>query len=484
MFKRGNATTSRPKVIAGIICAAVLLAASAGVFIYSYNDHHANIGGGLFRSGYKCRTDVTGLCLTDTGLDNIKGVGRCKALETLDLENMGLDDVSEAAECKTLKSLDLCGNDVSAEEYDELRAALPECDILWDVPLGGIRVRSDSESVDLANVPAEAYGLIEKYLPGIKSADASAVPLSAELSELYRALPDCSMSWNVDIGGSTVDCSTEKLDFNDVRLDDFENFRQQLAYLPALRKVELCRSGFSDEQMEQLMETYPEIKFVWEIYIGEWNLRTDVTSFSTANNWLPKPAPEEWYKLRYLTDLVALDVGHQNLPEPLDYMSGLTNLRSIILWGDELHDLSPLASCVNIEFVELQHNKIDNIEIVRSWPHLKEINLCYCQNITDPSPLYECKELKRCHMALNPKINTPEFLAEYYEKFEGVDMDMTLVSSDGKHAREAGLSWRPINYRSWGFQYDHPYNTPACLNIPWEYDHSTANVDSTPKDDD
>ena len=81
--------------------------------------------------------------------------------------------------------------------------------------------------------------------------------------------------------------------------------------------------------------------------MGEWTLRTDVTNFSTANlTKIPDPTYSEIEQLRYLTDIVALDLGHNNLP-PLDFLSGLTGLRSLILVDCGISDISPLATLVN-----------------------------------------------------------------------------------------------------------------------------------------
>ena len=73
----------------------------------------------------------------------------------LDRSNAGLTDADLAAlySQTSLTSLDLRGNELSPDAIASLQAALPDCAILWSVPLGSARFDSDSASITL---PADA----------------------------------------------------------------------------------------------------------------------------------------------------------------------------------------------------------------------------------------------------------------------------------------------------------------------------------------
>ena len=80
-------------------------------------------------------------CLTLTACaDPAVSVGREKyPLDTTRLELSGdtLPDVQELARLEQLEVLDLRQMAVTAEEYEKLRAALPDCEILWRIPFQG-----------------------------------------------------------------------------------------------------------------------------------------------------------------------------------------------------------------------------------------------------------------------------------------------------------------------------------------------------------
>ena len=73
--------------------------------------------------------------------------------------------------------------------------------------------------------------------------------------------------------------------------------------------------------METLQSNYPEKKFVWMIRIKNWEIRTDIKAFSTGNieefdggyflGGGRNLHDEDTAALKYCTDLIALDLGHQ-----------------------------------------------------------------------------------------------------------------------------------------------------------------------------
>lgn len=467
------------RIITGLL---VLVLIAASVAVIMHENATAQIGGAGEK--YECPKDVTSLALQESGVTSLDGIGECEALERLDVSNMGLDSFDAVTECKKLSFLDLRGNSVSIEKYEQLRAALPGCEIRWDVPISGVLYPDDAESIDLSSVAEEDYALL-RYLPKLTAVDAQNAPLSAGLVELYRSMPDCAFSWTVDVNGEQFGCDTEKLDFNGKKVKDLETFSAQLAYLPKLRKVELCDSGLSNAKMEQLIAAYPDVKFVWKIRMGKWELRTDVTNFSTANlTKIPDPPAEDVRQLRYLTDIISLDLGHNKLPS-LEFLSGLTSLRVLILVDCGLKDISPLATLTNLEYVEMFENEIRDLSAISNWTKLKEINLGK-NSILDFSPLYECKQLERVWLGGNYSISKTKRKELLENLPDGVELNTYIYRWDSPTERDFNnpneRSWRPIDYTKWGFTYDNPLNS--------RYDHSqdppthsSANIDTTPVDD-
>ena len=176
--------------------------------------------------------------------------------------------------------------------------------------------------------------------------------------------------------------------------------------LPNLTKCDLCDCGLTDEQMEQLMEQFPSVKFVWMIHIGAWEVRTDITAFSKGNrNKFPNDMgrftdegktnfnDEDIQVLKYCTDLVYLDLGHGNRITDVSVIAQLKKLRVLIVSMNKIVDISPLAELKELECLEIYQNPITDIAAVAQLPKLKYLN-CSATYITDVTPLLGLKDLK------------------------------------------------------------------------------------------
>ncbi|MBE6752998.1 MAG: leucine-rich repeat domain-containing protein [Ruminococcaceae bacterium] len=459
----------------------VLLAASAASLWFTLT--HKEIG--INENGAKTmfvKNSTTELDLSDSGLAGISGIEKCDALTSLSLKGMGLSSFDELEQCDGLTYLNLCGNDLSIEQHEQLQTALPDCKIEWEVPIGGEKFHVDTTTVDLGTIDPADWKLLT-HLPALTHAESAALSPSTELIELFHLLPDCTFNWQTEVCGKLYPCDTKKLDFNDFKITDFEKFKQELAFLPDLRKVELCRSGLKNSKMEELIATYPDVKFVWELTIGLWKIRTDVTNFSSANNaGIRHPEPDEWKQLKYLTDIISLDIGHNQQPADLSHLACLTKLRAIILDDCGIYNMSQLSSLVNLEYVEICENGIRDMSAVASWTKLKEINIA--DNwITDFSPLYDLPYLKRVWLGKNWAAHDQraEILANLPE-----DVELNTYIGHNDYAMECSWNgeerpWRPIDYTKWGFTYDNPMNVREGSTAAEIWDnYSSANIDTTP----
>ena len=68
---------------------------------------------------------------------------------TLDLRDMGLTDLRGLSRCRQLQSVDLRGNDLDEDALDALRQALPQCDVRYDVTVGGVKYDIRTETLTL-----------------------------------------------------------------------------------------------------------------------------------------------------------------------------------------------------------------------------------------------------------------------------------------------------------------------------------------------
>lgn len=376
----------------------------------------------------------------------------------LDLNGLGLTDVSALSRCSGLRSLDLRGNSITPENYSELRAALPECEILWSIPLGGDYYDSDitkialrpgceddlenlllfgkltdidaractpcaelvdvysrlrpgqtmtweltfgeapcdssAQSVTLGESSTEEIAQLE-FMPNLTYVDATACTLYDRLIEMSNKLPDCEIVWAINVNGVIIPSNVSEFNLSGTAVTDYNSFFENIKYLPKLTYIDMCDCGLTNEQMASLRDTYTNIKFVWKVSFLRFTVRTDITCFSTLWSQQQLFDQDDFAPLfLYCRDLVALDLGHNSITDVTMLAENLTKLEGLILGDNHITDISPLANLKELNYLELWRNRITDISPLTSLPKLTALNLTYNPRIEDFSPLYSMKGLK------------------------------------------------------------------------------------------
>jgi len=127
---------------------------------------------------------------------------------TLDLRDQGITDVSDLMKHTQLTKLDLRGNELSRESFDALKAALPDCAILWSVPIAGARFDSDMTALTLDSATDDLVDLLA-YFPALESVIIATPPDSATAATLTEKYPAVQFGWDIMIAGETVAADTE-----------------------------------------------------------------------------------------------------------------------------------------------------------------------------------------------------------------------------------------------------------------------------------
>ena len=98
------------------------------------------------------------------------------------------------------ETLDLRGQDISFDHYQAIRQALPDCQVLWDVPFQGGRVSSDSQTLTITTLTEKDIRLLA-YFPKLRKIDAMECADYGILGELQSAWPELEVDYLVDLGG-------------------------------------------------------------------------------------------------------------------------------------------------------------------------------------------------------------------------------------------------------------------------------------------
>lgn len=369
----------------------------------------------------------------------IADVQYLRDIDTLKLSAIDEGVTAQLTELANLKQLDLTEAKITIGQYDALRAALPNCEIFWKVPFQGNYLPLDTKSVTVETLSQSDIETLA-YLPELEAVDAPACREYEQLDILQATYPDLAISYTVPIDGTdyphtttsltleapeltqleanlrylpevtevtlteepqdldtlmrlkelypqitfdytltvcgvTVTPDVEEIDLSGIPMTDTEELERMVKYLPNLKKVIMIDCGISNEEMEALNNRHDDPLFVWTVQIGPLTYRTDETAFIPVKYHFHM-GPVDVKNLRYLTELIALDVGHMHV-ETCEFIRHMPKLQYLILIDTGIHDISPLEGLKDLIYLELFVNDIDDYSPLLNLTSLEDLNICY-----------------------------------------------------------------------------------------------------------
>ena len=376
-----------------------------------------------------------------------------------------------------LKSIDLRETDILAGDIAAFQSAYPALQFLCQAYLQDTRYDTTMTSFQLdtaESFDAETLGDQLAFFPNLTALDLSEVPATEQdvvtLSERYPAM---KIHWMVPVlEDLRVDSDTTSLDLRGYTVSDLPALKRTLKLLPQLTYLDMCNCGPSDEEMAQLRSELPQVKVVWMLHVGYWEIRTDIKGFSMAQykehegvrftkigdevrryRWVDD---EQIAKLRYCTDIEALDIGHSDWISDISFVQSLPKLRFLVISMTKVTDLSPIRTLQNLIFFEMFEMNLTDISVLYDLPQLEYLNCCYT-TLTDNKPLLSLTNLKRLWV-IHCGFSDEELHALK------VGLPNTIVIAKGKHSTDTG--WR----------FDNPTyeEMQALFGLPPQTDWQTA----------
>lgn len=246
-----------------------------------------------------------------------------------------------------------------------------------------------------------------EFFNSLKSAALTAASLELdEMTSLKDNYPDIDFSWTVELCGMEVSSEETELDISGIEITDIEDFEKRIKLLGKLVYIDMCDCGLTNEQMEQLKNDFPAIKFVWKVTLGLWTIRTDTVAFSTLKDGTItyRLTNDDCKVLKYCTDMVALDLGHNKVTD-LSFLEYMPELKILILvdnWLTDtqspyLYDLSMLKYCPKLMYLEFFVGDVSDISVFDYLPNLVDLNISY-NPISDVSHLLNFTKLERLYI--------------------------------------------------------------------------------------
>ena len=213
-------------------------------------------------------------------------------------------------------------------------------------------------------------------------------------------------AYEVSIAGQTVMSDATELDISGILVEDIEGFKAALNELTSLTCIDMCDCGLSNEEMAALREEYPNIKFVWKVTLGLWTIRTDTVAFSTLKDGTItyRLTNEDCEVLKYCTDMVALDLGHNKVTD-ISFLQYMPELRILILVDNRvtdsaehyISDLSMIKYCPKLMYLEFFVGDVTDLSFLEYTPEMVDLNISY-NPISDVTYLLNLPNIERLYL--------------------------------------------------------------------------------------
>lgn len=181
--------------------------------------------------------------------------------ENVNLDGKALRNREKLLLFTNLKKLDLRGTKTSVEDYEWIRANLPDCEIQWELPFQGQYLSLETESIQVDHLTEEDAVLLD-YLPKLKQVDAWDCQDYDVLQALAYRRPECNVLYDVQLSGSAWSQDREALELVDA---DLKELKEKLPLLPSVKKLHFSGKLPAFEELQNLMKDYPGIKVTWDV---------------------------------------------------------------------------------------------------------------------------------------------------------------------------------------------------------------------------
>lgn len=184
--------------------------------------------------------------------------------------------------------IDLRQQQVTESYYLELQQALPDCDILWNVPFQSGYLSSDSQTVTVSNLTEADAKILLQYFPKLKVLDATSGGSDLNyslLEKLAQGKPEWEVRYDIDLGGKRVAPEETELELYPEEYDP-DILLNNLVFLRQLTALTLHTPTMTEEAISALKEAFPEVSILAtaEIFGTEYDATTTELDLSAMTD--------------------------------------------------------------------------------------------------------------------------------------------------------------------------------------------------------
>ena len=378
--------------------------------------------------------------------------------------------------------------ELTPEQQAALEEAYPEISISTTVVILGKEYDSSTTVLDLSSMTSgdvDEVGARLALLPNVSEvqlmSSSSATHLTLEdVQKLNLAAPEVAFHYSFDFYGIAVSTMDQEVILKNIKVEN-DHFAQDLrmlldvmencdrVVLEARGQYDKLWQKISDEELAKIREEYRgKTNMVWRVYFGEnGSTLTDAEVLRAVYGLTDDNSKD----LIYCENVRYLDVGHNEFLDYMEFLSGMKDLEVAILSGAPLKDLSPIAACKNLKFLEIANCiYLPDFNALKECTQLEMLNISFTR-VEDISMLMDLN-LTHLTTVKTPNVVREAGVAQPSEALlafmEAHPDCWTVFEGDQPY----GVGWRYAeneqDFLDWyakmvkAFKYPNPYN-----NIGW-----------------
>lgn len=451
-------------VLAVIALVLALVVAGAVGFIW-YRNTHVFVEGKAYRLDTQT-LDLRGESISQAHFDELQEkLPNCQIVWMVPFQDGSYDSLSSELHLSTLKREEIaylktyfpalkrvdasqCGD---YDILEELQAALPGVEVIYQVSLGGKSFAPDTTELTLEPGDYDLDTLTGnlQYLPGVTSITLKTTDLTLEQVEKLRAdFPDIAIAYTVALLGQEYGEDTPELDLSAMTSEQVAEVGQKLPMLPALEKIVLTdaegNSQLSKEDVKALQQAAPDVVIDYsfdffgtklstaeeEVHIknvkigdeGEAEVRAALDLLPNCKRFVLENCQlsnEVMAKIRddyrdrtkvvwrvsfgkgsSLTDAQILRAVYDLVDTNCANLTYLEDVRFMDIGHNEfLRESSFISGMKSLEYVIISGSMISDLKPFANCKNLKVLEAAFCEYIYSAEGLEQCESLERLNIS-------------------------------------------------------------------------------------
>lgn len=335
----------------------------------------------------------------------------------VELSSAYTNSMLEAADLFTeLRKITITDTDLTLDQIEALRAAFPRAILSYNVNILGAVYPSNTTEFRFTDSQVSSFseicGELQKF-PALSyidlmNDDGSTGYDFEQASTLQSLFPGAFVNMNIDLLGQRVSFNAERIEYVKVDLGNaaVDTLRSCIPMFPNLNYLLLDSCNIDYELLAQLRDEFPDVKIVWRVYFSSgkdgYNCLTD-----TEKVWATGSVTDAYTDpLKYCTEVKYMDLGH-NCITNINFVNYMPKLEVLVIAITWVCDISPLANCPNLEYLECFSAKdeaghcLSDLRPLSNCTNLRHLNISNLYALTDISPLYDLPNLERVYCTMS-----------------------------------------------------------------------------------